>query len=68
MIMEAQKMKTGPEALGTAENESGCAIHENETQRPWILRKWEAQNMKTGLGVLGTAENGSGRTKHENWT
>jgi hypothetical protein len=27
----AQNMKTGADALGTAENESGCANHENGT-------------------------------------
>jgi hypothetical protein len=30
----AQNMKTGPDALGTAENESGSAKHENDTRRP----------------------------------
>jgi hypothetical protein len=29
----AQNMKTGPDALGIAENESGSAKHENETRR-----------------------------------
>jgi hypothetical protein len=27
----AQNMKTSPDALGTAKNESGCAKHENGT-------------------------------------
>jgi hypothetical protein len=31
---EAQNMKTGPDALRTAENVSGSAKHENRTQRP----------------------------------
>jgi hypothetical protein len=30
----AQNMKTGPDALGIAENESGRAKHENRTRRP----------------------------------
>jgi hypothetical protein len=29
----AQNMKSGPDALGTAENESWSAEHENETRR-----------------------------------
>jgi hypothetical protein len=29
-----ENMKTGPDDFGTAENESGSAKHENETQRP----------------------------------
>jgi hypothetical protein len=32
-------MKTGPVALGTVENESGRAKHENGTQRPRYNRK-----------------------------
>jgi hypothetical protein len=32
-------MKTGPEVLGTAENESGGAKHENGTRRPRYCRK-----------------------------
>jgi hypothetical protein len=31
-------MKTGPDALGTAENESGTAKHENGTRRPRYRR------------------------------
>jgi hypothetical protein len=34
-----QNMKTGANALGTAENESGRAKHENGTQRPRYRRK-----------------------------
>jgi hypothetical protein len=30
-ILGAENMKTGPDALGTAENEFGCAKHENGT-------------------------------------
>jgi hypothetical protein len=32
-------MKTGPDALGTAENGSGRAIHENGTRRPRYRQK-----------------------------
>jgi hypothetical protein len=32
-------MKTGPDALGTAENESGRAKHENEGRHPLYRRK-----------------------------
>jgi hypothetical protein len=35
----AQIIKTGPDALGTAENESGSAKHENGTLRPRYRRK-----------------------------
>jgi hypothetical protein len=34
-----QNNKMGPDALGTAENESGKAKHENETRRPRYRRK-----------------------------
>jgi hypothetical protein len=34
MIPGAQNMKTGPDALGTAEYESGLVKHENGTHRP----------------------------------
>jgi hypothetical protein len=33
MSSAAQNMKTGPDALGTAENESARAKHENGTRR-----------------------------------
>jgi hypothetical protein len=36
---EAQNMKTVPDALGTAENDSGRAKLENETRRPRYRRK-----------------------------
>jgi hypothetical protein len=39
-------MKTGPDALGTAENESGIAKHENGTRRPRNPRK-RVQERKT---------------------
>jgi hypothetical protein len=35
----AQNMKTGPDALGASENESGRAKHENGTRRTWHRRK-----------------------------
>jgi hypothetical protein len=50
-------MKTGPDAIGTAEKESGRAKHENGTQ-----------NIKKGADALGSAENESGRAKDENGT
>jgi hypothetical protein len=39
----AQNIKTGPDALGTAENEFGSAKHDNGTRRPLYRRKlvWE---------------------------
>jgi hypothetical protein len=77
-----QNMKMGPDALGTAENESGRAKYENGTRRTRYHRKrvrgyktWKrdptptgAQNMITGLEPLCTAENDSGRAKYENGT
>jgi hypothetical protein len=35
----AQNMKTGPDALGTVENESGSVKNENGTQRPRYHQK-----------------------------
>jgi hypothetical protein len=35
----AKNMKTGWDTLGTAENESGGAKHENGTRRPLYHRK-----------------------------
>jgi hypothetical protein len=63
-------MKTGPDALGTAENESGC---ENMKAGPDALgtaKKMSpgAQNMKTGPDALSTAENDSGSAKREKGT
>jgi hypothetical protein len=34
-----QNMKTGPDLLGTVENKSGSAKHENGTRRPRYHRK-----------------------------
>jgi hypothetical protein len=39
MCPGAQNMKTGPEALGTAENESGSTKHENGTRRSSYRQK-----------------------------
>jgi hypothetical protein len=63
-------MKKEPYALGTAENESGCAKHENGTSRPQYPTHMNlgAKNMKTGPDALATAKNESGREKHENGT
>jgi hypothetical protein len=38
-IPGAQNMKTGPDALGTAKNDSGHTKHENNTRRPRYRRK-----------------------------
>jgi hypothetical protein len=40
MSLGTQNMKTGPDALGTVENESGHTKHENETRRPRYCLKW----------------------------
>jgi hypothetical protein len=37
MSQEAQNMKMGPDSIGTAENESGSAKHENATRRPCTM-------------------------------
>jgi hypothetical protein len=58
-----QNMKTGPDAHGITENESGSAKHEN-----WLDNLGTPEDMKTGPDALGTAENESGSTKHENGT
>jgi hypothetical protein len=60
-------MKTGPDALGTDENESGSAKQDPTHLAPPKMNPG-AQNMKTGPDALGTAENESGRAKHENGT
>jgi hypothetical protein len=66
----AQNMKTGPDALGTAENDSGRTKYENGTRRPLYREKMSpgAKNLKTGPDALCTAENESGRVKHESGT
>jgi hypothetical protein len=46
MSLGAQNMKTGPDALGTAENESGQEKQENGTRRPRYRRK-RLQERKT---------------------
>jgi hypothetical protein len=54
----AKNMKTGPDALGTAENEFGRAKHENGTRLPRYRRKrvGDRKTRKTGPDALGTAE------------
>jgi hypothetical protein len=61
-------MKTGPNALGTAEKESGSAKHDNGTRSVRTKTGSGAQNMKTGPDALSTAENEFGSAKHENRT
>jgi hypothetical protein len=58
-------MKTGPDSIDTAKNESGRVNHEYRTRRPRVPPKMSsvAQNMKTGPDDLGTAENESGSAK-----
>jgi hypothetical protein len=46
MISGAQNMKTGIDALGTVENELGCAKHENGTRRTRYYRK-RVRELKT---------------------
>jgi hypothetical protein len=58
-------MKTGPDAVGTAENEFKCAKHVQEPT-PSVPSKMSpgAKNMKTGPDVLGITENEYGHAKH----
>jgi hypothetical protein len=67
---EAQNIKTGPDALVTAENESVSTKHENWTPTPLVPTKMipGAQNKKTGHDAHGTAENDFGSVKLENGT
>jgi hypothetical protein len=73
-------MKTGPYALGTAENLSGSAKHENGTRSPRYRKTLKldptpsvplktdpgAQNMKMRPGASDIAKNEPGSAKHEN--
>jgi hypothetical protein len=61
-------MKTGNDALNTAENETGGAKHENGTPSELLKMIQGPQNMKTGPDALGTVENESRSAKHENET
>jgi hypothetical protein len=63
-------MKTGSDAHGITENESGREKHENGTPTPSVPSKMcpSAQNMKTESDALGTVENESESSKHENGT
>jgi hypothetical protein len=58
-------MKTGPDALGTAENELGRAKKRKWDLTPSVPSKTRsgAQNMKTRPDVLGTDENDFGSGK-----
>jgi hypothetical protein len=38
-----QNMTMGPDAFGTAENESGSTKHENGTRRPWYRQKQDRE-------------------------
>jgi hypothetical protein len=73
-------MKTGPDvleiaenesgrALDTAENKSGSAKHEKCDPTPSMIppkMSLGAQNKKTGPDALSTDENEYGREKHDN--
>jgi hypothetical protein len=50
MTPGAQNMKTGHDALGTAENESGRANHENGSRRP-RNRQNESRSAKHENGI-----------------
>jgi hypothetical protein len=56
----AKNMKTVPDALCTAENESESTNHENGTRRPWYRRNCVRER--------NTAENEYEQAKHENET
>jgi hypothetical protein len=62
-------MKMGPDALGTAEKESGRTNHENGTRRPPTDEN-ESGSAKNEIGTdaFCTVENESGSTKHKNGT
>jgi hypothetical protein len=58
---ETQNKKTGSDALGIAENESGLEKHVNGTRWPRHAKMSPgSQNMKTGPDAHGNAENDSG--------
>jgi hypothetical protein len=65
-----QNMKTGPDVLNTAENESVSAKYKNGTQRPRYHPKTSsgAQNRKMGVDAHDTAENKYVCAKLENGT
>jgi hypothetical protein len=48
MSLGAQNMKTGPNALGTVEKDSGCAKQKNGTRRARYRRKnvWERKTLE----------------------
>jgi hypothetical protein len=63
-------MNTGLDALGTAENVSGCVKHENGKPTPSVPTKMcpGAKNMKTRVDALGKVEKESASAKNENGT
>jgi hypothetical protein len=65
--LSAQNMKSGPDALGTAENEYGDAKHENGPDTLCTAENGpRSEIMKTGPDAVDTAENEFGRAKQEN--
>jgi hypothetical protein len=62
-------MKSEPDALDIAKNESRGAKHEKLAQRLGTTgNESVAQNINKGLVALGTAKNESGSAKNGNWT
>jgi hypothetical protein len=68
MSMGAQNMKTGPNALATAEKRVWVRKTLKRDPTPSLPSKMSpgTQNMKTEPNALGTAENKFGSAKHEN--
>jgi hypothetical protein len=66
----AQNVKTGRDALGTAENEFGSAKLENGIRRPWYRRKRVRARKKENMGpdAPNIVENESVSAKCENST
>jgi hypothetical protein len=62
-------MKTGPDALRTAENVFGSTKQENRTRcHRYRQKNSGAQNIKSGPDALRTVEKVSGSARHENGT
>jgi hypothetical protein len=70
MSSGAQNMKTGPGAIGIAQNESESAKLEKWDTTPSVPPKTSpgAQNKKMGPDALGTVENEFGSAKYANGT
>jgi hypothetical protein len=69
MSPRAQNTKTGPDALGTAENEFGAQNMKTGFDDLYTTEnEFGAQNMKTGPDAIGTVGNESGSVKYENET